>query len=305
MPFRPTLKRSITLAVIMIVLLAVLTVGWVLLNVFGAMDKPSSAGWHWTFLSVGTTFILILVVGVVQYLVLSVQAINLSHWQSNFIDSVTHELKSPIASMKLYLQTLHRHQVSHEQQTTFYNFMLEDLDRLDRLINQMLNAGRLESGRKDGEAEDVALADLLKECAEAVCLNYRVPATIIRWEIQPCVVRASRIDLELIFRNLLDNAVKYAGSKPQVEVKLKPDMNYGRAIVQIADNGKGIPLKLRRKIFGRFVRLGLELEREKQGTGLGLYIVETLVKRLRGRVRVRDCGAECSTLFEVQLPIGS
>ncbi len=304
MPLRPSLKRSITLAVIMIVLLAVLTVGWVLLNVFGAMDRPSFAGWHWTFLSVGTAFIVILVVGVVQYLVLSVQAINLSRRQSNFIDSVTHELKSPIASMKLYLQTLHRREVSHEQQTTFYDFMLEDLDRLDRLINQMLDAGRLESERRDGEAEDVALAELLKGCANAVCLSYRVPPSIVRWEMQPCVVRASRIDLELIFRNLLDNAVKYAGSEPQVEVTLRPDTD-GRAIVRIADNGKGIPPNLRRKIFGRFVRLGLELEREKPGTGLGLYIVRTLVKRLRGRVRVRDGVEDCGTVFEVQLPIGS
>jgi len=98
--------------------------------------------------------------------------------------------------------------------------------------------------------------------------------------------------------------VKYAGSEPQVEVTLKPDAD-GRAIVQIADNGKGIPPNLRRKIFGRFVRLGLELEREKPGTGLGLHIVRTLVKRLRGRVRVRDGVEDCGTVFEVQLPIGS
>ena len=119
-----SLQKSITLAIVMIALLAVLTVGWILLNVFGAMDKPSFAGWHWTFLSVGTAFIAILVVGVVQYLVLSIKAINLSRRQSNFIDSVTHELKSPIASMKLYLQTLHRRQVSQEQQATFHAFML-------------------------------------------------------------------------------------------------------------------------------------------------------------------------------------
>ncbi len=304
MPLGRSLQKSITLAVIMIALLAVLTVGWVLLNVFGAMDRPSSAGWHWTFLSVGTAFIGILVVGVVQYLVLSVKAINLSRRQSNFIDSVTHELKSPIASMKLYLQTLRRRQVSHEKQATFYAFMLEDLDRLDRLINQMLDAGRLESGRVGGEAEDVALADLLKECANAVCLSYRVLPTIVRWDTEPCVVRARRVDLELIFRNLLDNAVKYAGSDPQVEVILKSDTD-GRAITQIADNGKGIPANLRRKIFGRFVRLGHELEREKPGTGLGLYIVRTLVKRLRGRIRVRDGDDGHGTVFEVQLPTGS
>jgi len=301
---RRFLQHPITLAVIMIALLVVLTVGWVLVNVLGALDKPSSAGWHWMFLSVGTAFIVLLVVGVVQYSILAVKAINLSRRQSNFIDSVTHELKSPIASMKLYLQTLHRRQVSEEQQMTFYRFMLEDLDRLDRLINQMLDAGRMESGRLEGEMEDVALDDLLRECAEAVCSSYRVPPATIRWDLEPCSVRARRIDLHLIFRNLLDNAVKYAGADPQVEVTMRsgPD---GRVTVRIVDNGKGVPTNLRRKIFGRFVRLGMELEREKPGTGLGLYIVRTLVKRLRGRVRVTDREEGSGTVFEVQFPTGA
>ena len=123
--------------------------------------------------------------------------------------------------MKLCLQTLNRRQVNHEQQASFYRFMLEDIERLDRLINQMLDAGRLDSGRVDGEAEDVALDDLLKACGESVCLSYRVPLATVRWQMEPCDVHASRIDLELIFRNLIDNAVKYAGSDPQVEVTLK------------------------------------------------------------------------------------
>ena len=99
---------------------------------------------YWILLSLGATFIVMLLAGVVIYLVLTVKAINLNRRQSNFIDSVTHELKSPIASMKLYLQTLHRRQVPQEEQASFYQFMLEDLDRLDRLINQLLDAGRLE-----------------------------------------------------------------------------------------------------------------------------------------------------------------
>ena len=100
---------------------------------------------YWALLAIGSTFILLLVVGVVLYLILSIKAINLTRRQSNFIDSVTHELKSPMASMKLYLQTLSRHQVSQPLQTDFHRFMLEDLERLDHLINQMLEAGRLDA----------------------------------------------------------------------------------------------------------------------------------------------------------------
>ena len=301
---RRSIRHPVTLAIVMIVLLAALTAGWVLVNVFGAISRPRSAGLYWVLLSVGSTVSVLLLVGVVLYLTLSLKAINLTRRQSNFIDSVTHELKSPIASMKLYLQTLNRRDVSQQQQTDFYRFMLEDLERLDRLINQMLEAGRLDSEPAKEEIEDVFLEPLLRNCANSVCLSYRVPESTVRWQTEPCTVRASRVDLELIFRNLLDNAVKYAGADPVVEVTLKPTQN-GQVIAQVADNGNGIPPKLRRKIFGRFVRLGVELEREKPGTGLGLYIVRTLVRRLRGRIRVRSRTDGPGTVFEVQLPSGT
>ena len=105
----------------------------------------------------------------VLYLILSIKAINLTRRQSNFIDSVTHELKSPIASMKLYLQTLSRHQVSQQMQADFHRFMLEDLERLDHLINQMLDAGRLDAERPDDEDEDVELAELLRAVRRRRC----------------------------------------------------------------------------------------------------------------------------------------
>jgi len=301
MSSRRPLSTPIWLAIGMISLLVVLTIGWALVTVFGAMKDASLSGLYWALLTIGSTFILLLLLGVVLYLVLSIKAINLTRRQSNFIDSVTHELKSPIASMKLYLQTLNRHQVSQQMQADFHRFMLEDLERLDHLINQMLDAGRLDAERPKGEEEDVELATLLGDCAAAVCMNYRVPTDTVHLELQPNVVVGRRIDLDVIFRNLVDNAVKYAGSLPRVEVSLRREGD-GPVIVQIADNGRGIPLHLRRKIFGRFVRLGLELEREKPGTGLGLFIARTLVRRLHGQIRVRDPEKGPGTVFEVQLP---
>lgn len=298
---RRSLKPPITLAIVMIVLLVALTVGWVMLALSKALAGTGSAGLYWALLTVGASAMVLLVLGVVLYLILSIKAINLTRRQSNFIDSVTHELKSPIASMKLYLQTLNRRQVSQQQQAGFYRFMLEDIERLDHLINQMLDAGQIDSGRLDGEEEDVTLDSLLRECAEAVCVSYRVPTDVVRLDVEPCRTRARQIDLEMIFRNLIDNAVKYAGTQPQVDVTLQPD-GEGSIVATISDNGRGIPPKLRRKIFGRFVRLGMELEREKPGTGLGLYIVRTLVRRLKGHIRVRDRQGGPGTTFEVQLP---
>jgi two-component system, OmpR family, phosphate regulon sensor histidine kinase PhoR len=297
-----TLSLPIILAIVMIVLLVILTVGWVLLNVSGALNASENSGLYWALLTIGTLFIVLLLAGTILYLILSIKAINLTRRQSNFIDSVTHELKSPIASMKLYLQTLSRHQVSLAEQSNFYRFMLEDLERLDRLINQMLEAGRLDAERSSDEIEEVDLPRLLQDCASSICLSYRMPADIISFELEPCSVRARPVDVEIIFRNLIDNAVKYAGNPPRVEIKLH-STSKNQVLIQVSDNGRGIPQHLRRKIFGRFVRLGLELEREKPGTGLGLYIVRTLVRRLKGRIRVQDSKQETGTLFEVQLPV--
>lgn len=286
----------------MFILLVVLIIGWVLLSVFGALKDTSSSGLYWAMLSIGTTFFVALIVGVAFYLVLSIKAINLTRRQSNFIDSVTHELKSPIASMKLYLQTLSRHQVSQEEQIDFHRFMLEDLERLDHLINQMLEAGRLDEERPKSENENVDLAVLIAECAASVTMNYRLPNDTVRLELAPATVVGRRSDLDLIFRNLIDNAVKYAGTPPEVAVSMWTTAA-GRAIIRIADNGCGIPTHFRRKIFGRFVRLGSELEREKPGTGLGLYITRTLVRQQRGSIRVRDPEKGPGTVFEVQLPV--
>ena len=285
----------------MIVLLVLLIVGWVTLAIYGALSSDTSPGLFWVFLPVGSVFCVLLLVGVSLYLSLSVKAINLNRRQSNFIDSVTHELKSPIASMKLYLQTLNRRSVTAEQQAGFLASMLEDVERLDHLTDQMLDAGRVETRPKDSDFEDVAIVSLLQDCAETVCLRYRVDVGVVKFDLQPCAVRARRVDLDMIFRNLIDNAVKYAARRTQVEVACRP-LDEGRAAVCVTDNGRGIPPKMRRKIFGRFVRLGLELQRDRPGTGLGLYIVRTLVLRLRGRIHVHDRDGASGTVFEVILP---
>jgi signal transduction histidine kinase len=294
------LSLAITLAVVMIVLLVVLTVGWVLVNVFAALNNVHAAGLHWTLLAIGTMFMVLLVVGVALYLALSVKAINLNRRQSNFVDSVTHELKSPIASLKLYLQTLDRRHPSGPEQADFYRCMLEEVERLDRLINHVLAAGRLDAGHVDGDLEDVPLDGFLRDCAEMACLRYRVPPQTVQWDVDRCTVRGRRMDLDMVFRNLLDNAVKYAGPRPRVEVRLR--MEHGFAVVRISDNGPGIPPAMRRKIFKRFVRLGSELERQKPGTGLGLYIARTSVQRLRGAIHVYDPPSGPGAVFEVRLP---
>jgi signal transduction histidine kinase len=286
----------ITLAVVMIVLVVALIVGWIILTV-----EIEHSGLFWTLMVLGTSFLVLVLVGVVLYLLISIKGIRLTQRQSNFVDSVTHELKSPIASLKLYLQTLSRRAVTEEQQANFYRVMLDDVERLDTLINHMLDAARLDQTPQQVEVKDVELAAVLASCAETLLLRYRLPSETVRIRASQAVVRAAPTDLEILFRNLIDNAVKYGGKPPEVQIE-SHFAGEDRIVTRIVDNGPGIPAKLRRKIFGRFVRLGSELERSRTGTGLGLFIVRTLVKRLHGSIVVRDGAGQRGTVFEVTLP---
>jgi two-component system phosphate regulon sensor histidine kinase PhoR len=299
---RKSLRWPISLGVVLIVLVVVMLVGSIITLIVAALNSPASAAWYWAWLAIGSTLLTFILLGVVGYLVISIRAVNLTKRQSNFIDSVTHELKSPIASLKLYIQTLNRRQLPPEEQESFFKGMLEDVERLDSLINHLLDVARLERITKPSEDQDVAVDEVLRFCAEQVCHRHQVPPETVRCELEFALVRCRRVDLELVFRNLIDNAVKYAATeKPEVEVKM--DLSQpGRVIVRVSDNGRGIPVELRRKIFGRFVRLGSELERDKPGTGLGLHIVRTLLSRLRSQIQVSDGVAGHGTMFEVNLP---
>jgi signal transduction histidine kinase len=295
---RTSLRWPIALGVTMIFLVVTLIVFWVLLTA----GKTQESSVYWALLAVGTTFLVLVLVGIVLYLLISIKEIRLNRRQSNFIDSVSHELKSPIASLKLYLQTLSRRTVDEQRQADFYRFMLDDVARLDNLINHMLDAARLDQQPVEPEV-DVELADMLQNCADVVCSQYHLPPGTASLDVESAIVRARPIDLEMIFRNLIDNAIKYSGPEPKVEIQSHPK---GKMVVtRVIDNGMGIPPKLRRRIFGRFVRLGNELERSKAGTGLGLFIVRNLVNRLKGRIYVSDRGSEQGTVFEVHLPMNS
>jgi signal transduction histidine kinase len=297
-----SLRWPITLGVIMFVMLVALLVGWILIYSFRIVEDSRRAGLYIALLSIGVSFLTFAIVGTALYLTLSIKAINLSRRQSNFIDSVTHELKSPVASLKLYLQTLNRRQVSATEQEVFFKDMLEDVERLDQLINHLLDVARLEKDRVGPQPEDVRLDEVIRQCAQSACERYQRRADTVKLDLPPTMVCAARVDLELILRNLLDNGLKYANEEnPVVEVSIRPE-GASQIVVRVSDNGRGIPHSLRQLIFGRFVRLGSELEREKPGTGLGLYIVRTMIGRLGGKIRVGDRERGQGTAFEVQLP---
>ncbi len=293
----PSLGWPITLGIIMMLLVAALIVGWVLFPLLPAERSPAL---YYTLLTLGILFLVLILLGVVFYLALTIKAIALNQRQSNFIDSVTHELKSPVASLKLYLQTLNRHDVSEVQRREFYEVMLEDIERLDRLITQLLDAARVDRSLAADDLEEINLAELLPECVQAVLPRHCLEQDIVSYDLDAVVVRGQRVDLEVVFRNLIDNAAKYAGNPPQILLGCHRRGN--KAVIHVVDNGRGISQQHRRKIFGRFIRLGRELERDKPGTGLGLYLVKALLNRLGGRISVRAREHSPGTVFEVLLP---
>ena len=291
---RKSLKWPILLAIVMIVMLVGLTIGWILITIFGA---------NWILLSVGSIMFVFVLLGVVLYLVWSIQQINLNRRQSNFIDAVTHELKSPIASLKLFLQTLGKRNIDEAQRQEFYRSMLDDVDRLDQLITQLLDVARLQQDSNEPEPESwIAIESTLEEFTIKLVAQHHINRDCVSIECPPCDVWARRVDIDILVRNLIDNALKYAGKPPVVEIKVRVDSRSGNSTILVSDNGIGIPRHLHRKIFRRFYRVGNELERTKPGTGLGLFLVRSIVRRIRGSIRVVDLPKNSGSRFELILP---
>ena len=305
---RRSLGWPILLGVVLIGSILALGVGWVLVSIAAALGSENAA-FYWAILGVGVALLVLVLVGVIIYLALTIKAIALSQRQSNFIDSVTHELKSPLASLKLYLQTLTRRPVPPEQQADFHRFMLKDVERLDTLIDHLLDAAKTLQRRARPGTDATAIAPVLLRACEAVVHRYGVSPECVRLEVASAGgpsgdlrVCGREADLEIVFRNLIDNAVKYSLPDPQVEVEAS-GLPRGRVLVRVTDNGPGIPPAERQNVFRRFVRLGSELERATPGTGLGLFLVHAIVRQLRGRVVAKGRLPQRGTIMEVELPV--
>jgi two-component system sensor histidine kinase SenX3 len=248
----------------------------------------------------------LIIAGLIVYTVFLVMEIKRNEEHDSFINAVTHELKTPIASIRLYLETLQSRDVNEGQRREFYNIMLADADRLHNTVNQVLKAGvlREKPGQSGARAAVVDLAALTRDCVELARLRHHLRPEAMELQIQQTtslLVKGDVEELRTVLANLLDNAVKYSGQAVRVTVAVVSPAPHS-VWVRVVDRGVGIPKRQLKRIFNRFYRvqpLGLKAVK---GTGLGLYIVRSIARAHGGRVFAHSEGEGHGATFTVELP---
>jgi signal transduction histidine kinase len=289
---RRTAIFFLVLGICLIVLAVALNVGWILLNLREV-----------AMLVFGMIFFAAIITGLVLNTIFLIREIRRNEQHDAFLNSVTHELKTPIASIKLYLETLKTRDVSEEKKREFYEVMLADSDRLLGTVEQVLQASRTREKQRQLNLAEIDLGALLNETIATVKTSHHLDDTAIRFAepADPIKMVGDRAEMKTVFTNLLENAVKYSVDDPKISVRLKNSMP-ARAEVFIKDNGIGIERGDLKRVFKRFYRVSNASTKEKKGTGLGLSIVKSIIEKHGGRVRAESRGIGRGSTFFVQLP---
>ncbi|MEZ4282826.1 MAG: HAMP domain-containing sensor histidine kinase [Myxococcota bacterium] len=304
------MRRSIgvplSIGIVSMVLVLALSVGWQIL-VWRDAAAPSAqlTPLDLVLFVLGTLFFLLVFGGLVWLSVKVVIEMRLNQSQRAFLDAVTHELKTPLSSFRLGLETLGRHELAREQRSEFLGRMSEDLDRLESTVAQVLAAARAEEGTPARDRrESVDLPTLLAANVDELRALHGLDAEAVALVVgAPVRVRGDAAELGLVFRNLLENAFKYSGDPVRIRVGVE-EVRDGRVRVEISDEGIGIPGHELERIFQRFYRAGRDVQRQVSGLGLGLFVVRTLLRKHGGRIVALSEGAGRGSRFVVTLRPG-
>jgi two-component system, OmpR family, sensor histidine kinase SenX3 len=283
----------VTLCVLLVTAAVSLNIGWIVTN----------AG-RVTPLVLGIISFALIIAGLIIYTVFLVLEIKRNEDHDTFINAVTHELKTPIASMRLYLQTLQSRPVDEAQRRHFYDVMLADADRLQHTVEQVLKAGAVGQKPKALARATVDIAAVARECVGLAVLRHHLDPAAITLEAHDdhhLAVRGDPEELRTVITNLLDNAVKYSGDVVQVIVSVAAP-SPKTVWVRVQDRGVGIPHKQLKRIFKRFYRVQARGVKQVKGTGLGLYIVKSIAKAHGGRVFAHSEGEGRGATFTLELP---
>ena len=301
-------NRSISIPIVLasftVLLSITLLIGWTLLILRYRRVTNEFSQDTWLLVSGIFSFVLIVAV-LVLFVVFLVREILEVRRQNSFIDSVTHELRSPLASLKLCLQTIQRSTLTQEQVEQLQEMMVDDVDRLSIFIDHVLVASRLQFGKRTYELSEVAVGHQVREVIGHLAKRYKLPLDVFAVDISSDIVLVTdKTGFETVLNNLLDNAIKYSQSEVQIAVEAKI-LSDGMLSLRVVDKGIGIPHKALKKVFDRFYRVPQEEVNKRKGTGLGLFVVASLVKSLGGKLRAESSGQNLGTTLEILLPLDS
>ena len=271
-----------------------LNISWVLLN------------WRTgVMLIFGIIFFVLIISGVVLNTIFLVREIRRNEQHNNFINAVTHELKTPVASIRLYLQTLQTRSIDEARRQQFYQIMLDDSDRLLGTIEQVLRAGTTSAMSRKLNILPVNVVKLVDECLALARTRHHLTTDALEYSTDldgEAVVMGDTDELKAAVSNLIDNAIKYSG--PQVKVKVEVTQpEHQQVAIRVRDQGVGIPRDELKRIFKRFYRIPGSVALRVKGTGLGLFIVRSVAERHGGRAYAESEGSGCGSTFTLQLPL--
>ena len=285
----------VILGISLILLAIALNVGWILLNLQQI-----------ALLVFGIVFFALIITGLVLNTTFLVREIRKNEQQDAFLNAVTHELKTPIASIKLYLETLKQRPVGDEKREEFYDVMLADSDRLLTTVEQVLQASKTREKTRELNLSKINISNLLSEGADLIRSRYNLEpdAVKISGATDGVFVSGDITELRTAFGNLLDNAIKYSDENPEVLVSIRKRQK--KTIeVRVRDRGMGIAPEELKTIFRRFYRVQNSATQTTKGTGLGLYIVKAIIRKHGGKIFAKSKGEGKGSVFIVQLPVFS
>jgi len=324
---RGTIVFFLCLGIGLVALAVALNVGWIILN------------WReGVLLFFGIIFFAVIIAGMIVNTTFLLREIRRNEQHDSFINAVTHELKTPVASIRLHLETLQRRDLPEAQRQEFYRLMLRDTDRLTETVEQVLRAGRAGDKKAGKEKVEVDFRQVVRDCMDVARTRHSLPPEALRYEEAgagaagvaagtagtngaganaagalvagangarlngtPVRVQGSAEDLRTAVLNLLDNAIKYSGENVDVRVRLEtPDEK--RVVLSVQDQGVGISPDDVKLIFRRFYRVSHRSLAHVKGTGLGLFIVKAIVQKHGGKVFAESEGEGQGTTVTLQLP---